>query len=102
MPQSKIWGIAASGLADGEGDLESYNSMVESVIREPSKPRMRRVGPARSKRGVKESPAVRPTPAPLPPSPAMIALAQFDPVVQRALCDRMGLPRPRKKEEWED
>ncbi len=43
MPQSKIWGIASTGFADGEGDLESYNSMVESVIREPSRPRTRRI-----------------------------------------------------------
>lgn len=43
MPQSKIWGIAASGFADGEGDLESYNANVESNIREPNRPRLRRV-----------------------------------------------------------
>ncbi|MDD5301522.1 MAG: DUF1073 domain-containing protein [Elusimicrobia bacterium] len=43
MPQSKIWGIGSTGLASGEDDLETYNAMVDSVIREPNRPRMRRV-----------------------------------------------------------
>jgi phage-related protein (TIGR01555 family) len=43
MPQSKIWGIGSTGLSSGEDDLETYNSSVESNIREPNKPRVRRV-----------------------------------------------------------
>lgn len=43
MPQSKIWGIGSTGLSSGEDDLETYNSSVESNIREPNKPRVRRI-----------------------------------------------------------
>ncbi len=43
MPQSKIWGIGSTGLSSGEDDLETYNSSVESNIREPNGPRVRRV-----------------------------------------------------------
>jgi uncharacterized protein len=43
MPMSKIWGIGSSGFSSGEDDLETYNSMVESVVREPNRPRVRRV-----------------------------------------------------------
>ncbi len=35
MPLTKLFGITASGFNSGESDLESYNSMVESDIREP-------------------------------------------------------------------
>jgi hypothetical protein len=43
MPMSKIWGQGSTGLSSGEDDLENYNSQVESVVREPNKPRLRRV-----------------------------------------------------------
>lgn len=43
MPMSKIWGIGSSGFSSGEDDLESYNAMVESNVREPNRPRLRRV-----------------------------------------------------------
>jgi hypothetical protein len=43
MPMSKIWGIGSTGLGSGEDDLENYNAEVESVIREPNRPRVRRV-----------------------------------------------------------
>ena len=43
MPMSKIWGIGSTGLSSGEDDLENYNAEVESVIREPNRPRVRRV-----------------------------------------------------------
>lgn len=38
MPMSKVFGISAAGLGAGEDDLESYNAMVESEIREPAIP----------------------------------------------------------------
>ena len=38
QPMSKIWGIAASGFASGEDDLESYAANVEASVREPYKP----------------------------------------------------------------
>lgn len=38
MPMSKVFGISAAGLGAGEDDLESYNAMVESEIREPNLP----------------------------------------------------------------
>lgn len=34
MPLTKIFGISASGFNSGEDDLENYNSMIESSIRE--------------------------------------------------------------------
>lgn len=37
MPISKIFGIASSGFSSGEDDIENYNSMVESQIRDKSK-----------------------------------------------------------------
>ena len=43
MPMSKMWGIGSSGFSSGEDDLENYNAEVESVIREPNRPRVRRV-----------------------------------------------------------
>ncbi len=38
MPMSKVFGISAAGLSAGEDDLESYNGLVESEIREPAIP----------------------------------------------------------------
>lgn len=38
MPMSKVFGISAAGLSAGEDDLESYNALVESEIREPAIP----------------------------------------------------------------
>ena len=44
MPMSKIFGLSANGLnASNEEDLETYNGMVESEVREPSKPLIRKV-----------------------------------------------------------
>lgn len=37
MPMSKIFGIASSGFSSGEDDIENYNSMIESTIRQPCK-----------------------------------------------------------------
>ena len=38
MPMSKVFGQSASGLQADEDDLENYNAMVESEIREPNLP----------------------------------------------------------------
>lgn len=38
MPMAKVYGISAAGLGAGEDDIENYNSMIESEIREPSLP----------------------------------------------------------------
>jgi phage-related protein (TIGR01555 family) len=43
MPISKLFGISATGLSSGEDDIENYNAMVESEVREPAKPVVRRV-----------------------------------------------------------
>lgn len=37
MPLSKIFGISAQGFNSGEDDIENYNGMVESQVREKSK-----------------------------------------------------------------
>lgn len=37
MPISKIFGVAASGFSSGEDDIENYNAMVESEVRQPMK-----------------------------------------------------------------
>lgn len=37
MPMTKIWGISAAGFNSGEDDIENYNSMLESQIRNKSK-----------------------------------------------------------------
>jgi phage-related protein (TIGR01555 family) len=39
MPISKLFGIASTGMSSGEDDIENYNAMVESEVRQ----RMRRV-----------------------------------------------------------
>ncbi len=36
MPMTKIFGMSASGFNSGEDDIENYNAMVESEIREPA------------------------------------------------------------------
>lgn len=38
MPMSKIFGIPATGFSSGQDDLENYNAMVESEVREPARP----------------------------------------------------------------
>lgn len=37
MPLTKVFGISAAGFSSGEDDIENYNSMVESQVREKSK-----------------------------------------------------------------
>lgn len=37
MPLSKLFGIGAQGFSSGEDDIENYNGMVESQVREKSK-----------------------------------------------------------------
>jgi phage-related protein (TIGR01555 family) len=43
MPISKIFGVGASGFSSGEDDLENYNSMVQSTIRQPLRKPIRQV-----------------------------------------------------------
>ncbi len=43
MPVTKLFGLSASGFNTGESDLESYNQMVQSNIREKMKPVIRRL-----------------------------------------------------------
>lgn len=43
MPETKLFGISASGFNTGESDLENYNSMVESEIRTQIKPVVRKL-----------------------------------------------------------
>jgi phage-related protein (TIGR01555 family) len=38
IPMTKLFGLSAAGLESGETDLENYNCMVESDIREEAKP----------------------------------------------------------------
>lgn len=38
MPISKIWGVSSTGFSSGEDDIENYNAMIESTIREPCEP----------------------------------------------------------------
>lgn len=37
LPMTKLFGMSSAGFNSGEDDLENYNSMVESEIREPNK-----------------------------------------------------------------
>ena len=37
MPLTKLFGISAAGFSSGEDDIENYNSMVESQVRQKSK-----------------------------------------------------------------
>lgn len=43
MPLTKLFGLSASGFNTGESDLENYNLMVESDIRMPMKPIVRKM-----------------------------------------------------------
>lgn len=37
MPMTKLFGVSAAGFSSGEDDIENYNSMLESEIRQPGK-----------------------------------------------------------------
>ncbi len=41
MPQTKLFGLSASGFNTGESDLENYNLMIESESRKPMRPIIR-------------------------------------------------------------
>lgn len=43
MPQTKLFGLSASGFNTGESDLENYNMMVESETRTPMKKLIREI-----------------------------------------------------------
>jgi phage-related protein (TIGR01555 family) len=43
MPMSKLFGISAQGFGSGEDDIENYNAMVESEVRQPIRPLIRKV-----------------------------------------------------------
>lgn len=43
MPISKIFGVAATGFSSGEDDLETYNAMVQSQVRQGLRKPIRRV-----------------------------------------------------------
>lgn len=43
IPQSKLFGIGSTGFSSGEDDLENYNMMIESEIRKPMKPIIRKM-----------------------------------------------------------
>lgn len=43
IPISKLFGVGASGFSSGEDDLETYNSMVQSTIRQPMRKPTRQV-----------------------------------------------------------
>lgn len=43
MPLTKLFGIGAQGFNSGEDDIESYNGMVMSSVREPMRPLIRKV-----------------------------------------------------------
>lgn len=43
MPLTKLFGLSAAGFNSGEDDIENYNAMVESEVREPAKPELRKV-----------------------------------------------------------
>lgn len=43
MPMTKLFGLSASGFNTGESDLENYNSQVESDVRTPLRPIVRRI-----------------------------------------------------------
>jgi len=43
IPMTKLFGLSASGFNTGESDLENYNAMVESDIRAPLKPIIRKL-----------------------------------------------------------
>lgn len=43
MPMTKLFGLSATGLNAGEEDLENYNAMVESEVRQPMRKVIRKV-----------------------------------------------------------
>lgn len=43
IPMTKLFGISASGFNSGEDDIENYNAMVESEIREKLKPTIKEI-----------------------------------------------------------
>jgi len=43
MPMTKIFGMSAAGFNAGDDDLENYNAMITSQVREPAKPIVRKV-----------------------------------------------------------
>jgi len=43
MPMTKIFGLSASGFNSGEDDIENYNAMIMSQVREPARPIIRKV-----------------------------------------------------------
>lgn len=43
IPMTKLFGLSASGFSSGEDDIENYNAMVESEIREHVKPAVRQL-----------------------------------------------------------
>lgn len=43
IPMTKLFGISASGLSSGEDDIENYNAMVESEVRQPMRSVIRKV-----------------------------------------------------------
>lgn len=43
MPMSKIFGLQAQGLSSNEDDIENYNALVESEVRQPMKRMWRKV-----------------------------------------------------------
>jgi len=43
MPVTKLFGLSASGFNTGESDLENYNMMIESEVRKPAKPVIRKM-----------------------------------------------------------
>lgn len=43
MPQSKLFGIPSVGFSSGEDDIENYNGLVESEVRQPMKTVIRKV-----------------------------------------------------------
>lgn len=47
MPLTKVFGISAQGFSSGEDDIENYNAMVESSVREPCKKDLVTVGKLR-------------------------------------------------------
>lgn len=43
MPLTKIFGMSATGFNSGEDDIENYNSMIESSVRRPSIPLVKKI-----------------------------------------------------------
>jgi hypothetical protein len=43
IPMTKLFGLSASGMNSGEDDIENYNAMVESEVRQPLRKIIRKV-----------------------------------------------------------